>query len=523
MTGFPSASDAKCQVISASGTILSSSVRDCRALHRRIRCVHGKFPNPLQPSCPSRNVPMVNVTRVPRHSLSVIVPAYPHLRNIFHYSFVIATATHLAITHARPSTNNHNGRGGGKSFGHVTFIFRGPPPSALGAWQAWVTLAARKRLRSAGIESTLVSLSGVGGDGQIVNGSEQTFCVDDEAIILGPRPSVNLWPFPTGRFIRMIEVVDDDLRPVTTTSTSTTTTFTNANQSVYSLRLNDSSVPPADGAEAGSVMRVLGRSLPEIRRTAGLSVPVEALAFRRAAYDLANVSTAIPRGVMRGVTAAPDRAWIDLPEAVVGYARRNTVPDPSESSGGLMRGGPIRRLSDADEAWLQALLRREAAAANMTYRVIEPVFGADARNVAGQVRELRGVGVLVGLHGANLVNAAFMPAFGGLVEIGPARLQCYAGGMNSGLVSWRVRPPRVATVEESGCPAWHERCKVDVLERRVLLDEWGTRTRVALAVREAVEHGREVRRVFGRVGKVGVKMVREEAGYVIEWERAGEE
>lgn len=65
-----------------------------------------------------------------------------------------------------------------------------------------------------------------------------------------------------------------------------------------------------------------------------------------------------------------------------------------------------------------------------------------------QVDMYKKSGIVVGIHGANLVNVMFMHAFSALVELANDNTVCYIRGMNSGLAYWHYVPRRVATVEE---------------------------------------------------------------------------
>lgn len=198
-----------------------------------------------------------------------------------------------------------------------------------------------------------------------------------------------------------------------------------------------------------------------------------------------------------------------MPGNIILYARRD--PRPEQTS---------RRLSEDDETWLLELLHIEALRHSMHLKIVD---SQDMETVSfpDQVRNFNGVGVIVGLHGANLMNSIFAPAFSALVEITNLPLTCYVNGANSGLAYWSYRPARAGSVEESECGRLRggieeeeeeirervNRCVRNVNWRRVVLEErGGDRERVRDMVRQAMKYVLEIRRKFESVGKVPVKL-----------------
>jgi len=91
-----------------------------------------------------------------------------------------------------------------------------------------------------------------------------------------------------------------------------------------------------------------------------------------------------------------------------------------------------RRLNAWGEATLRTLL--PALAAEYHWAYVATSFSG-AQPLAEQVAAVRHTGVAVGVHGANLVNAQFLPATGALFELFPYRYVrwYYMAGGNAGL------------------------------------------------------------------------------------------
>lgn len=475
ITGFPQPSSTLCSMTSASVKNVLERPFNCSELHERVLCTHGYFPHPRSPLCPMQpdRPPFGEIVHL--NSTSIIVPAYPHLGNIFHFSFVVMNSALLAVTHVHAREGERQ---------HMALIFRGKYPWQLGMWQKWTMQVVKKRLSLIGIDADIYALGQSDMEGRTPEPHQTvgtSYC-STRSIIMGPRQGVNLWPFPTGKKIAYTEI------------------------SNKTLSLNDGSTSTQQSISHFPIQSLSNQP----------NIPVEALAWRVSSYIHANLSTKISHSVLHGNRFAPAELWVDLPPLVVGYARRNTKPDPPP--GQPMRGGPIRRLSDADEEWLMSMMRNESVKEGFEFRMIQTTV---AMPIVQQVSIFHGTGVVVGLHGANLVNSIFMPPFSSLVEISPINLPCYNGGMNSGLLAWRVITNRPATPEESSCPPNHQRCKNSILERRVLLDEETVRARVNYAVRQAIENIKFIRRRFRKLGAVPVLLDEEGSTYFINWKKLG--
>lgn len=200
----------------------------------------------------------------------------------------------------------------------------------------------------------------------------------------------------------------------------------------------------------------------DITSPEALAVPVDAIAFRRAAYDFADVPTSLP-DLPAGVRSSPPLlAASDLPGKIIGYARRNTESDPLPGS---TLNATTRRFNDADETWFVSLLRRKAAERAYEYRTLQP---SENMTFVEQVRMFADVGVIIGIHGANLVNSIFARPFSALFEISPVDSPCYLAGANSGLRYWRLEPRRKGTLEESFCRS--KGCRQNPKMRRIVIE-----------------------------------------------------
>lgn len=492
---------------SAVGPSLDTAVArplNCSWLVDQVRCAHGTFLRPTAARCP-RSESLREARGVPPKAwapdIVVIVPAYPHLRNIFHYAHALGAATHVAAALPvllRQSPNQAPASPHGKmpsvaaflwqQWGwprrrrHVTLLFRGPHPQALGGWQAFTLRAMQARLKGLGIDTSVrafgqsvkMHAKRVGPALELELELEQELGLDTEmkaetaaaaavagkenvvcgrtTVLLGLRGDVNVWPFATGANVMLKET-----------------------------------------HEAGS------------------SVPAEAVAWRAATYAAAGIRTVLPTAGGAGVATG----WSDLPPLSIGYARRGVVSDPRP--GEPIPIGQARRVSRADDAWLTAMLRTEATRNGMSFATLEtPEDFPPAR----QVRLYRAAGVVVGLHGANLLNAIFAPPFAALVEIANGNMLCYKAAANSGLASWTFIPSRIASPREAACAPADVRCNIDVVHRRVLLHLPADRARLRGAVRTAIAHVLRVRRAFAHLGAVPIRYHHPSASYRIDWSRA---
>lgn len=217
---------------------------------------------------------------------------------------------------------------------------------------------------------------------------------------------------------------------------------------------------------------------------AGRAVPEEAVFFRRAIYNEFSIPTRLPRARRESMT-------FELPPLVVGYSRRGAEKDPKQ--GEYLRG-PVRRFSQADDTWFVRMLRAEARRRGVEVREIR-VTGRES--VEEQVRLFADVGFVVGIHGANLVNAMFVRPFGAVMEIHPGGsvLECYMAGANSGLAYFNHEAEK-ATPEESNCPPWNHDCWKYFRERRVKIDDMLHRSQIRRKVREGLKHLQWLHREF---------------------------
>lgn len=213
----------------------------------------------------------------------------------------------------------------------------------------------------------------------------------------------------------------------------------------------------------------------------GLAVHVESIASRRAAYDYADIPTALPDLPGGTRSSPPASAFSDLPGKVIGYARRNSLPDPPP--GAKIMDGTTRRFSDADEEWFVSMLKQQAADRGYEYRTLQP---SENMTFEEQVRMFADVGIVVGIHGANFVNAIFSRPFSAILEILAVDSPCYIAGANSGLRYWRYEPKRRATVEESHCRT--RSCKSNPKMHRVVIDDPDDRRAIPKLVGEMIDY-----------------------------------
>lgn len=441
---------------------------DCRTVQQLVYSAHGSFPSddPERP-LPPAILPLSALTDGQRQSavwlpaVAVVIPAYPHHFNIFHYAFAVAQAMH--VTTALPGLlAGWAATAGGQESEPparlpVTLVFRGQLPSTLGVWQKQVvTELLLPRLRDAGVHVRQITSFNdtakmdVSRSYTAVSARSQRVTCARASVLMGQRSDVFTWPFASGR----------------------------AHVSTHGMR-----------------------------------VPIEALSFRAFAYRAAGVRARLSRArLARGAARAASALVVDLPPRVVGYARRNREGDAVD---GRMQLGTTRRFSDADERWFVTMLREEAHAVRM--RAVTVQTGEHVR-VRAQIRAYAGVGVMVGIHGANLVNTAFMMPFGALVEIANVQFRCYRAGMNGGLWFGSHKPARVASREESACV--DNPCAGDANHRRVLV-EGDDRRALRRLVRQGIAHVDALHRRFGKVGGIPVVYDDALAEYSIDWRNNG--
>lgn len=241
----------------------------------------------------------------------------------------------------------------------------------------------------------------------------------------------------------------------------------------------------------------------------GRSVSVQAVEMREAAYHASGVAK-LELGGMGD--AKSERKILRVPPLVVRYSRRMGSTDLEEAVGNNVKRESIERVfTTEDERWFAGMLREEVSARGVELR---EEMTRNVESFGEQVAGMAGVGLVVGIHGANLVNAMFMPPFGGLVEIFPyeAKSRCYLAGMNSGLAYWTFR----ASESAGGfrCTEKGFRCQLQYRNQNVYLGDGEDRRKVRLLVREAVQYLKDVHEKF-RDG-VPVRLDKHSGRYLID-------
>lgn len=116
-----------------------------------------------------------------------------------------------------------------------------------------------------------------------------------------------------------------------------------------------------------------------------------------------------------------------------GIKHFESIPLPPRRVGILQRSPRSRRRLTSDgREWFEDTLQELCEKHDLE---LEHVRTSGAMSLGEQIKHVKGLGLAVGLHGANMVNTMFMPAGGALFEIFPWRYvrYYYAGGGNSGL------------------------------------------------------------------------------------------
>lgn len=264
-TLFFAASPSQTRCHTASSALVDTIPRDihCPALQRAVHCAHGAYNEPMGPICPAVH----KLSDAPSNAewldgVAIIIPAYHHLGNIFHFAHPAAAAIHIAAT-LPALTRTWAGVDVPRK---VTFLFRGEQPASLGSWQAGVlTALIQHRLRANNVRVDVRTLEetamlDTASTAQTQSGTaiERAICARS-AVFLGQRFDINVWPFAS----------------------------------------NGAIDPKAPG------------------------VPIEAIAFRAAVYAATNVSTRIPPLREGVLSPPPSTTLLDLPPLAVAYARRD--------------------------------------------------------------------------------------------------------------------------------------------------------------------------------------------------------
>lgn len=211
----------------------------------------------------------------------------------------------------------------------------------------------------------------------------------------------------------------------------------------------------------------------------GRSVPVTAVQLKDAVYRAAGVPAV-------RVESSDGKERFRIPPLVVGYARRMGEADLADVVGDNVKAVSAARVfTREDEAWFAHMLREEVEARGVELREFTT---KNTESFEEQIRNVVGLGVVVGIHGANLVNAMFARPFAGVVEIFPfgEHSRCYYAGMNSGMAYWGLE----ATESAGGfrCDERVLECRLRYRNLEVCLGEGGDRERLRGLVREAVAY-----------------------------------
>lgn len=456
-TFYPAASlsQTKCIESTAAFDPYPEETLNCSYIQSLVHCGHGRYAPPRQPICPIIK-PLFELSpselAAARWINGVVffVPDFPHLKNIFHFSFIAGSVGHIlsAIT-----TLIQRWRQGSIEIPKplpVTIMFRGAPHLSFGVWQDNImSTIIKHRLQSAGMEVSFSSMNESSATEADTLVSRDSLTCARTAVLLGTRSHINLWPFPLTTWV----------------------TF--------------------DGS----------------------SVPVESVAFRNAAYGAYGIASKLPSLPEGALTPPPSTALFDLPPMSIGYSRRNFHPDPTKEN--PIQMGTKRRFSDADEAWFVSMLQDVAERNNFSFATLQTTA---SMSMDDQMTQYANTGFVVGIHGANLMNAIFMRPFGGLLEILPGfALQCYAAGANSGLAYSTYITVKTATGEESGCPKDHNTCWTLIQARRVKIEEEADHRELRERVEKGVARIKMLHHAFGRLGGIPVFYDKNSTSYRIDW------
>lgn len=194
-----------------------------------------------------------------------------------------------------------------------------------------------------------------------------------------------------------------------------------------------------------------------------MSVPLDAERFKQAVYDVFGITASLPSllETQDGTT------FSEPPPFTIGYVRR----EGKLGSDGYYRGGAMRKLVTKDENWFMEMLHNETQAYGSKLIIIP---AKKRESLKRQVKDIVRAGFVIGIHGANLVNAMFMLFFGVLMEIMPnnATEECYIGSAISSLKYLRMECINQLGLLDSGChpggtkPYLHNNSEWGVLRKR---------------------------------------------------------
>lgn len=176
-----------------------------------------------------------------------------------------------------------------------------------------------------------------------------------------------------------------------------------------------------------------------------------------------------------------------------------------------------RRFSDADEHWFVDMLQAMAKKYGLSYEVLQP---SGKTPFAEQVAMYKNSGVIVGIHGANLMNVVFAPAFATIVEVGNTPVQCYISGGNSGLAYMMYQTVHEASAEESWCPKHGvegDNCEKYINWRRVMVSTEHDRSELTKDVGLAIDYLLKLHREFKHLQGIPVGYDSVRHNYGIDW------
>lgn len=220
----------------------------------------------------------------------------------------------------------------------------------------------------------------------------------------------------------------------------------------------------------------------------GNAVPVDAVEFKRAVYEAFDIDARLPR-----LDEGEEMLVSELPPLVLGYARR--LGETETEAGNVHLIGTKRRYDDADEEWFVNMLKNETEATGVRLHMFTTAAEDSLRD---QVTNIAGVGFVVGIHGANLVNAIFMHPFGALLEVFPGKADspCYIAGANSGLAYYRHTSTEEASPAETGCAPDDKACATKPRQRLVKIGRQEDRDGVRKYVQDGLKHLRYLHDTF---------------------------
>lgn len=518
------------------------TVNDCMRLRKSVLCAHGLYSGALTAACADTDQSLSrrgydtltrrfaaengesggdggdvemndgtmlrNVTLL--HGVVVVVPAYYYMGNIYHYSHAIATATHV-ITTLQPLLSHWPSSSSSSSSGltfpsssssnnnktHiVTLLFRGNSPHGYGAWQHAVTTAVVEQHLRHHLNLSLSVHTLYEDEFTKFSPLRHTLRTDrigranavcmQSAVLLGRRGTPNIWPFPSYTALRANPEPLVERVPVAALQLRA------AIYAAYADQLREKSVMDVDALLSG-----------------GMGI--------REDWSGSKNGEEKKEGEWKDL---PDELLLDMPKAAIGYARRTGPDDDDESTSYV--NGTARRFSKRDESWLVRMLHDEASrASTLTDRITVTTLHTP-RNVAfsSQLQSFFDVGIIVGIHGANLLNVLFTPSFSSLVEITGVSLQCYIYGANSGLSYWMYESMLKASTKQSRCGPNHHMCLNSINHRRIMIETERDRNEIRNRVRMGIDRVMMLRKRFQHVGGIPTVLDRQRAEYGIDWTKA---